>query len=65
MWASTKLTVIDIDECSTNNDGCAHNCTNTIGSYQCSCEDGYILNKDNHSCEGTYVCMYLCNSYIM
>ena len=35
--------MIDIDECAVNNGGCAHNCTNTAGSYHCSCLEGYYL----------------------
>ena len=33
-------------------DGCDHNCTNTVGSYYCTCMDGYVLEADNHTCEG-------------
>ena len=34
---------LDIDECLTNNGGCDKHaiCTNTQGSFTCSCEDGY------------------------
>ena len=31
----------DINVCNLNTDGCAHICTNTIGSYVCSCRPGY------------------------
>ena len=41
---------IDNNECNTNNGGCGHNCTNTPGSYNCSCVDGYSLNGDQHGC---------------
>ena len=34
----------DVDECSEN--VCPQNCTNTIGSYQCSCWDGYDFPVD-------------------
>ena len=47
--------IIDIDECEIHNGGCDHYCTNTNGSYYCSCQDGYILKKDNSSCEGMYL----------
>ena len=43
---------LDINECLTDNGGCAHNCNNTAGSYQCYCEDGYKLNSDDHTCDG-------------
>jgi len=44
---------LDIDECEEGIDGCDHNCTNTDGSYYCTCMDGYELDSDNHTC--TYV----------
>ena len=40
----------DINECDTDNGGCDHNCTDSIGSYDCSCDIGYILATDNHGC---------------
>ncbi|XP_019615894.1 PREDICTED: uncharacterized protein LOC109463501 [Branchiostoma belcheri] len=33
----------DTDECATDNGGCAHNCTNIPGSYNCSCQHSFIL----------------------
>ena len=42
----------DIDECLSNNGGCHHNCHDSDGSYTCSCNDGYQLNSDGHTCEG-------------
>ena len=43
------MSLIDIDECAMDNDNCAHNCSNTIGSYDCNCRTGYILDN-NSSC---------------
>ena len=45
------ITTIDIDECITNNGGCEQMCTNTIGSFNCSCTDGYNL-KSGKVCAG-------------
>ena len=45
-------TFTDVDECQSDTDGCQHNCTNTDGSYECYCLDGYRLDTDNHSCTG-------------
>ena len=42
----------DIDECTEGTSGCDHNCTNTDGSYYCTCLDGYELESDNHTCTG-------------
>ncbi|NP_956272.1 growth arrest-specific protein 6 precursor [Danio rerio] len=39
----------DVDECISGNGGCEHVCNNTMGSYKCSCEDGYRL-SGHHSC---------------
>ena len=40
----------DVDECFTRNGGCQHQCSNRIGSYECSCRSGYKLSEDKHSC---------------
>jgi len=39
---------LDVDECTDFNGGCQDNCTNTIGSYYCACDDGYILENDSN-----------------
>ena len=41
----------DIDECSMNL--CEHNCMNTIGSFECSCRDGF--DQDGLNCTGTHI----------
>ena len=46
---------LDINECDTNNGGCEHNCTNVIGSYNCSCAVGWLLDEDLHGCSGWYL----------
>uniref|UniRef100_A0A8D3CYM5 Protein S n=1 Tax=Scophthalmus maximus TaxID=52904 RepID=A0A8D3CYM5_SCOMX len=51
----------DVDECSKRNGGCDHECNNTIGSYRCSCHQGYMLVgrqmcNDVDECEDTSVC---------
>ena len=45
---------IDINECLDDNGGCNHTCTNTPGSYNCSCYDGYLLLEDETSCIGNF-----------
>ena len=50
----STYTPSDIDECSEmDNGGCDHSCVNTVGSYNCSCDTGYRLGNDSHTCEGT------------
>ena len=49
-------TFIDIDECSTGVDECDQNCQNNIGSYECSCNSGYILNDAGFHCNGMKKC---------
>ncbi|XP_060790271.1 signal peptide, CUB and EGF-like domain-containing protein 1 [Neoarius graeffei] len=33
----------DLDECDLNDHNCAQKCRNTIGSYKCSCDEGFML----------------------
>ena len=40
----------DVNECAGEND-CEQLCTNTEGSYECGCDDGYTLNNAG-TCEG-------------
>ena len=52
------LTTLDINECAERTDGCAQTCTNTIGSYNCSCGVGYRIASDNHLCDGEVATSY-------
>ena len=44
----------DLDECAIEKGGCVHSCNNTVGSYFCDCEPGYVLEADERSCAGMY-----------
>ena len=46
------LSNVDINECLPNGGlgPCAQNCTNTIGSFQCSCQPGYT--QSGYTCNG-------------
>lgn len=53
----------DVDECSVNGGGCrchpdlgmgncSSSCSNTVGSFQCLCNEGYELDTTNLICIG-------------
>ena len=47
------LRYVDINECAgVNNCSDDSNCTNTLGSYQCSCHDGYLDEGNGYTCTG-------------
>ena len=48
----TDFWSIDRDECALANGGCQHTCENSVGSFSCSCNDGYKLNSDGLTCSG-------------
>ena len=45
------LCSLDIDECALPSNPCWQNCINTIGSFYCSCDDGFTL-VDSVRCAG-------------
>ena len=47
--------MLDINECDIANGGCEDICTNTNGSFYCSCSSGFEL-KNNVFCSGTQIC---------
>ena len=51
MWHVTYF--VDIDECSNGSHVCDvnANCTNTVGSHNCTCKEGFTGNGD--TCSGT------------
>ena len=44
--------LVDINECAEGVDDCAQICTDTDGSYICSCAPGYLLTNDSRGCDG-------------
>jgi len=49
-----KQSCADIDECEGRGPGvCSHLCINTLGSYQCDCHPGYVMETGGHSCKIT------------
>ncbi|XP_070549842.1 uncharacterized protein [Ptychodera flava] len=52
-----QVTVNDYDECEVDNGQCQHNCVNTEGSYNCTCNIGYQLNSGRHNCDDINECL--------
>ena len=52
---SMKSPLSDINECDEGISGCNQTCTNTNGSYTCSCSNGYVLDAGGHSCNGKVI----------
>lgn len=46
------LFTTDINECGLPIRPCSHRCMNTMGSYHCFCNHGYMLDTDGKSCIG-------------
>jgi len=55
-YSTTNCTCVfscsDVDECDISNGGCEQMCTNTIGSFYCSCGTGYLLSGNGLNCSG-------------
>lgn len=51
LWKYNCLPV-DVNECERQNGGCGYQCSNTVGSYHCSCPVGYILAEDGLAEDG-------------
>ena len=59
IYVHAYYNILDFDECTINNGGCTSNtsscvvvCSNTPGSFQCICSDGYTLDTDMLTCIG-------------
>eukprot|EP01124_Arcella_intermedia_P018681 TRINITY_DN257_c0_g1_i2.p1 TRINITY_DN257_c0_g1~~TRINITY_DN257_c0_g1_i2.p1 ORF type:complete len:1093 (+),score=193.29 TRINITY_DN257_c0_g1_i2:407-3280(+) len=50
-YQKINSTCKDIDECLSHTHNCEHFCTNSIGSYNCSCDSRAKLNVDRHHCD--------------
>ena len=73
IWASTNHWFlsfwIDIPECSNGQARCLQECTETPGSYECRCYDGYSLDDNGYSCNGKtcteLICVYVCDVIVI
>ena len=53
------IIITDIDECSmTRTHNCHQNCTDTPGSYSCSCYFGYSEDPNGVECGGRFFCSH-------
>ena len=52
----------DVDECAMENGGCEQDCANTLGSYVCSCREGYVL-VDRTDCDSKSLDKQICSLY--
>ena len=48
-----RVLVVDVNECSTDQGGCDHFCENSVGSFWCSCRNGFALAPDGSTCSGS------------
>ena len=53
--------LLDVDECTDGISGCSQICINTNGSYTCTCDNGYQLSNDNHTCNDINECTIIHN----
>ena len=56
------FTFVDVDECSDGTHNCFQTCTNSIGSYTCGCNTGFLLETNGITCSGMckYIDVYSC-----
>lgn len=47
---------VDVNECLSDNGGCAQSCTNSEGSFSCSCESGLRTADNGQTCEDVDEC---------
>ncbi|XP_066300019.1 sushi, von Willebrand factor type A, EGF and pentraxin domain-containing protein 1-like [Branchiostoma lanceolatum] len=55
-WTAPTPSCPDVDECASSNGGCEQICTNTDGSFHCSCHVGFGLSIDSLSCNDINEC---------
>lgn len=59
--------MLDINECTDGTHHCDQICTNLdcqSGRYNCSCDSGYTLASDGHTCLGNYTKYIIMNEWV-
>jgi len=51
------ILIIEMNECELGTTACSQICTNTDGSYECSCRAGFRLDHDLHNCVDVDECL--------
>ena len=58
-YSNVSFYILDKNEC-TESDTCQNGvCRNLKGSFQCSCNDGYVETKDKKGCIGMFTILFL------
>merc|ERR1719354_378681 len=66
VWEYNHLTCVDIDECAIPS-SCPQLCTNTKGSFKCSCSPGFIAESQGEYCraDGENMKLLFLNQYVL
>ena len=61
----TLFVCTDVDECERGEYQCSQHCQNSVGSYYCYCNPGYVRTANGLDCEGKCTCLLtLCMRYL-
>ena len=63
----SRLSFSDINECTNGDNECDKNhasCDNTVGSYTCSCDGGYMTTNNGRTCVGELQTSLLVATYV-
>ena len=53
---TSVLKPVDINECADEgSNDCSHRCVNSVGSFHCGCNIGFVLQEDGYTCNGKIV----------
>ncbi|OWF52578.1 Hemicentin-1 [Mizuhopecten yessoensis] len=58
-YVPSQHTCLDIDECTEDPGICQHKCTNTEGSFKCTCPKGYKVSRNGRKCIDVNECSEL------